>query len=181
AAISHLPIADAARHLRQQRADLAKLGGVFDHRVRYQRPDRDQILVHLDAAQRRNPPEVDQAIRAGQPQLENGEQAVAAGERLGAGAARLKSGERLFQCLRRGVVKGARNHGLPSFCISRQIFSGLSGMSTWRTPNGSSASITALTMAGVAPIVPASPTPFTPNGFTGLGVSVRSVSKRGHW
>ena len=39
-------------------------------------------------------------------------------------------------------------------------------------PNGSSASSTALAMAGVAPIVPASPAPLTPSGFTGDGVTV---------
>jgi hypothetical protein len=33
--------------------------------------------------------------------------------------------------------------------------------------------------AGVAAIVPASPTPFTPSEFTGDGVSVRSVSNDG--
>src|SRR5215831_12451779 len=66
-------------------------------------------------------------------------------------------------------------------CISLQIFSGLSGISIWRTPKGSGASITALTIAGVAPMVPASPAPLAPNGFTSVGVSVRSVSKRGHW
>src|SRR5438045_7470457 len=31
----------------------------------------------------------------------------------------------------------------------------------------------------ISPIVPASPTPFTPSGFTGEGVSVRSVSNHG--
>jgi len=37
----------------------------------------------------------------------------------------------------------------------------------------------ALTIVGVAAIVPASPTPFTPRSLTGDGVSVRSVSKLG--
>ena len=53
-------------------------------------------------------------------------------------------------------------------------------MSMWRTPNGASASTTALTIAGVAPMVPASPTPFTPSGLTGEGVSVRSSSNHGN-
>ena len=47
------------------------------------------------------------------------------------------------------------------------------------TPSGRSASITALVTAGVAAIVPASPTPLTPSELTGHGVSVRSVSKLG--
>src|SRR5436309_12506276 len=64
------------------------------------------------------------------------------------------------------------------FTIARQIFSGLSGISRWRTPKGASASITAFTMAGVEAIVPASPTPFTPSGFTGVRVSVEAVSNQ---
>src|SRR5437867_3462897 len=60
-----------------------------------------------------------------------------------------------------------------------QIFSGLIGISTCFTPYGDNASTMALTIAGVAPIVPASPTPLTPSGFTGEGVSVRSVSNHG--
>ena len=34
-------------------------------------------------------------------------------------------------------------------------------------------------MAGVEPMVPASPTPFTPSGFTGDGVVVCDVSIQG--
>ena len=48
-------------------------------------------------------------------------------------------------------------------------------MSRWRTPYGSSASITAFTTAGSEPMVPASPTPFAPSGLRGEGVSVRVV------
>ena len=44
------------------------------------------------------------------------------------------------------------------------------------TPSGRSASITALVTAALAAIVPASPTPLTPNELTGDGVTVRSVS-----
>ena len=35
--------------------------------------------------------------------------------------------------------------------------------------------MTALITAGVEPIVPASPTPFTPNAVMGLGVTVESI------
>ena len=38
---------------------------------------------------------------------------------------------------------------------------------------------TALTTAGVAAIVPASPIPYTPSGFVGDGVTVRCVSMCG--
>ena len=52
-------------------------------------------------------------------------------------------------------------------------------MSIHLTPSGASASSTAAVIAGVAAIVPASPTPLTPSELTGDGVSVRSVSKLG--
>ena len=52
-------------------------------------------------------------------------------------------------------------------------------MSMLRTPMCASASITAFQTAGVAPIAPASPMPFAPNGLRGVGVCVRSVSKFG--
>ena len=43
-------------------------------------------------------------------------------------------------------------------------FSGVIGMSMWRTPRCASASTTALAIAGGAPTVADSPTPFAPNG-----------------
>jgi hypothetical protein len=45
-------------------------------------------------------------------------------------------------------------------------------MSRCRTPNERSASTTAFTIAGVAPIVAASPMPLAPNGLRGVGVTV---------
>ena len=56
---------------------------------------------------------------------------------------------------------------------------GVSGMSMCAMPNGWSASITALAIAAGDAIAPASPTPFTPSGLTGDGVTVRSVSNIG--
>src|SRR5207249_11693345 len=60
-------------------------------------------------------------------------------------------------------------------CMAFQTRSGLSGISIWRTPRGESASQTAFTMHGVEASVPASPTPFTPMGFTGDGVDRKST------
>ena len=45
------------------------------------------------------------------------------------------------------------------------------------TPSGRSASTTALMAAWAAAMVPASPTPLTPRGFDGLGVTVLSSVK----
>ena len=52
-------------------------------------------------------------------------------------------------------------------------------MSIWVTPRDSSASTTALTTVWAAPMVPASPMPFTPSGLMSVGVTVRSSSKNG--
>src|SRR5205814_340993 len=78
-----------------------------------------------------------------------------------------------------GVLKFLRNHFSFPLAISFQIFSGVSGMSMCRTPSRDKASTTELTTAGEQPIVPASPTPLTPSGFTGDGVVVWSVSIQG--
>src|SRR5436309_2059178 len=63
--------------------------------------------------------------------------------------------------------------------IARQTRSGVTGMSRWRTPSGASASLTALSSAGSAPTVPASPTPLAPSGFTFVGTSWASTSNVG--
>src|SRR5688572_14708900 len=60
-----------------------------------------------------------------------------------------------------------------------QTRSPLSGMSRWRTPKDFSASTTALTMAGVEPMVAASPMPLAPIGLNGVGVTVWSTVKSG--
>jgi hypothetical protein len=46
-------------------------------------------------------------------------------------------------------------------------------------PSGESASATAFATAAAEPIVPASPAPLTPIGFTGEGVTVSSSSNSG--
>src|SRR5207237_628927 len=74
----------------------------------------------------------------------------------------------------RGVERG---HFL--LCRAPHTRSGLSGMSRCLTPDGLSASTTALTMAGVLPIVAASPMPLAPIGLKGVGVTVWSVLKDG--
>ena len=52
-------------------------------------------------------------------------------------------------------------------------------MSMWRTPRCDTASITAFWIAGVEPIVAASPIPLAPSGLSGDGVSVECTSKLG--
>jgi hypothetical protein len=62
---------------------------------------------------------------------------------------------------------------------ARHTRSGVQGMGTSLTPMGRNASTMALTTAGVEAMVPASPTPLTPNGLEVAGVSVRSLTMSG--
>ena len=57
--------------------------------------------------------------------------------------------------------------------------SGLIGISTCVTPRWDSASTTAFAIAGGAPTVADSPTPFAPSGWCGDGVTVCAVSQAG--
>src|SRR5205814_6777371 len=77
---------------------------------------------------------------------------------------------------RRLIRERMRDHRRPSLAarIARQIFSDPKGMSRCLTPSGESASMTALTAAGVEPMVPASPIPLTPSGFVFVSVTVWS-------
>src|ERR1700704_6164831 len=105
---------------------------------------------------------------------------MAAGENLGLVAVLRQQSDSLIDRLGSQVIKRCGNHDCLLYAlIAFQIVSGLIGISRCFTPNGASASTIAPTIAGVAPIVPASPTPFTPSGFTGEGVSVRSSSNQG--
>jgi len=55
--------------------------------------------------------------------------------------------------------------------IAVQTVFGLAGMATSRIPSPDNASTMAFMTAGTDPIVPASPTPFTPSELVGDGVT----------
>jgi hypothetical protein len=64
---------------------------------------------------------------------------------------------RRFGDTREGGKKIAAHAARPR--IARQMLSGVAGMSIWETPHSPNASTSALTMAGGAPMAPASPAP----------------------
>src|ERR1700754_1440439 len=149
--------------------------------MRRQRTDPPGPVFAADAAQARNLAQVDEQRRRREPQLHQRDQRVSAGEQLGILATVHEHLDRLIQRPGDRVVEFGGDHaGAPAFplasWIAPQIRIGLSGMSMNVTPSDRSASSTALRTAGVAAIVPASPTPLTPSVLTGDGVSVRSVS-----
>ena len=82
-----------------------------------------------------------------------------------------------------GFAAGGREDADPAAdradWIACQIFSGVSGMSTAVTPSGARASSTALTTAGQAPMVPASPAPLIPIGLVAQGTQLVRKSMNG--
>ena len=77
-------------------------------------------------------------------------------------------------------VTGARSVRSGRPWIADHTLAGVSGMSACRTPNGVSASSTALTTAAGEPTVADSPTPLAPIGWCGDGVTVSPSSQDGH-
>jgi len=74
---------------------------------------------------------------------------------------------RLCLCVFRAAVGRGRQDAARIAC---QTFSGVAGNSTAGAPIAASALLTAFMTAGMAPIVPASPTPLTPSGFLSVGL-----------
>src|SRR5574341_1205196 len=133
---------------------------------------------HPDSADLRNMADIDEHLRLTQAQLHERHEAVSARNQFACPLAGLQLPKRIVH--RRGalVVECCGDHARPPWMM-RHNFSGRSIMSTCLTPNALKASTAAETIHGVEPRVPASPTPFAPSGFTGVGVTVLSSSKRG--
>jgi hypothetical protein len=191
--ISHLFVADLTHGVRERGRVL--VGGVDVQQVAVarHRADDERVALDVHAVERVDTAHVDQHVWTGQPALHRGQEAVPAREQL-----RLLAGvlveqvDRVRDARRLVVVELVGEHQasppssaslsgrsppsavapLSTACHTR---SGVIGISTWSTPNGSSASETAFAMACGAAMVPASPTPLTPSGLTGLGVTVDSV------
>ena len=148
--------------------------------------DLDLAATLADAGQAGNARDVDQPIGLAQPQLHQRHEAVTAGDELAAAGTEFR--DRIVEGRRTLVAERDGDHDRPPWAtdgaddaelIRRHSFSGRSIMSMCFTPSGLSASTAAETMLGVDPSVPASPTPFAPSGFTGVGVTVADISNRG--
>ncbi len=168
--VAHLHIADVRCRLGQQRAAGTNERRAFHLIMRGGGADPQHAAFLANEVQIRDPAKVHQLLRRGQAQLHHRDQAHAAGQQLGVFLR--QQPECVLETGRSRVLEILRDHARPPCWIRFQIFSGVIGMSICRTPNGLSASTTELTTAGEAPMVPASPTPLTPSGFTGDGVTV---------
>src|SRR5262249_29450334 len=141
--------------------------------------DADLCCFFLNIGELRKFPDIDKEFGRCEPQFHHWDQAMAAGKDLCSATVFLQQVHGFAQRCRDDVLEVLCNHdALLPFRI-RQTFAERAGMSMGVTQRGESASKFASTIAGVAPIAPASPTPFTPNGFTGDGVIVRSSSNSG--
>jgi hypothetical protein len=178
--VAHLAVGDGRDGLREQWRVPADERVTQHRRVRRHRPDHQVVAVLTDPAQRVQPAQVDQYRRGGQPQAQQRDQALPAGEYL---RVLTGGGERLDRLVHSGrsyVVECRGDHEAPpADWMARQTRSGVQGICTSVTPYGRSASTTAFTTAGVDAMVPASPTPLVPRGWSGAGVSVRSVIRSG--
>src|SRR5680860_380958 len=101
---------------------------------------------------------------------------MAAGKDLRVVAELLQELERVVGRLGPLVLEQGGDHALAPFALWMALYtrSGVVGISMSVTPRGARASMTALTTAGGAAMVPASPMPFTPNGLVVEGVTVES-------
>src|SRR5262245_28417717 len=147
--------------------------------MRGQRADAQFAGIFRDVRKLRQFSDVDQHCGGGEPELHHWYQAMTAGYNFRLLAVLLQEADCFAERCCNGVVEVLSNHDAFLPLMMFQSFSGRTGVSTCVTPNGESASTTALTTAGVDPIVPASPTPLTPIGLTGDGVTVRSSSRFG--
>src|SRR2546430_132395 len=176
--MTNLRISDFRRRLRDHRTRLPQQRGRGDVVVDGPRADLDRVALLADARKIGYPRDADQQSGLAQTQLHQRHETVAARDELRLAIRRAELRQRVVERGGAAVFECRRYHDRPPWMI-RHSFSGRSIMSTCLTPNSLSASTTAATTLGVEPSVPASPTPFAPSGFTGVGVTVASGSKRG--
>src|SRR5699024_472531 len=114
----------------------------------------------------------DHEFGVGHPQFEHRQQALPAGEHLDVPVLIAQELHRLLHAGGSLVFELAGNHGQTSCTswIACQTREGRHGISISVTPRRRTASSTPLTIAGVAAIVPASPTPLTPSALVVEGV-----------
>jgi hypothetical protein len=150
----------------------AERGGLDELGVGHQRTDLVAAVggraLRLELGQ---PADVDERVGARQAQLEERQQALAAGDDLRPAGHVGQGPQRLVDRSRALVLECRRDHAWPPFApwMARHTVCEVYGMSRCRMPSGLRASTTAFATAAVLAIAPASPTPLTPIGLTAWG------------
>src|SRR5439155_27136855 len=177
AAVTYLRISDQPGRVRENRAVLLHERVVLDVVMSSHPPDRQLVARVPHVSQLVDASDVHEQSGSREAQPQQGNQRMAPGEDLCV-LTRAEQLDGVLDGLGDLVVERRRDHVLAS-SSARQTRSGVAGISKSVTPKGTSASTTAFITAAVEAMVPVSPTPFTPSGFVGLGVSVRPSSYEG--
>src|SRR6202043_1317627 len=146
--------------------------------VTHQRTDLHAAVVAANLVEPGNPLNVNQRGRLAQAEPHQRDEALSTGYDLRVGAVFRQQRLGFIDRARSRVLECRGDHARASLIIDQRR-SGRAGISTCLMPNGASASVIALITAMLDAIVPASPMPLTPSSLVGLGVTVRSSSKRG--
>jgi len=177
--VAHLHVANSRRRFREQRTFLTQQCRTLDVVVRRRGADMQLPGLFADVVQVFQRAQVHKMVGGGEPQLHHGDETHSACKRLCAAGEQM---QRFVERFRSSVLKSLCDHVCGSLILRRKNFPDffrrqrhvnvLHAERRERVHHGESASTTELTTAGEQPIVPASPTPLTPSGFTGDGVHV---------
>src|SRR3954449_4127659 len=170
-AVADRPIGDAGRHLAQHLAPSELSPHVFDPGVGDAGADAPSLADIFDAREGVQARHVHQERGTREPQVQHGTERLTAGQELRAAPGPAQRGHCLVQVGRPYVLETRRLHASPTGnaagAAARSIASnrrrGDSGVSVTSTPNGLSASLTALKMTAGGAIAPPSPMPLIPN------------------
>jgi hypothetical protein len=108
--VAHQWIGDHRHGVREQRVLAVNQLGALEVRLTGAATDRQPAAFFLDVLEAGDAADVNQVAGAGQPQLEQRQQALAAGQHLGVVAVPGEQSQRLLQRPRRVIVKGCGNH-----------------------------------------------------------------------
>src|SRR6185503_16830346 len=153
----------------------------------HERSDGEDAVRLAQVVEIRRAVDVDEDARAREPEVQHGHEALTARQHLGGVAVTRQDLYRLRRAAGRVVLEGGGLHAEPPRLARRAAPSAISsstrdgprGARVTRTPNGASASSTALAIAAGGEMAPPSPMPLTPRGLRGDGNSRCTVSTSG--
>ena len=118
-AVSNLEVTDVGDRFGKQRSGRSHDSVVFCHRLPRHRSDREPFAVSTDELQRRNSVQVDEVVKARQPEGEHGYQALPTAENLGVVPVCLEQRDRLIDACRRVVLESSWLHVFCTFEVLR--------------------------------------------------------------
>jgi hypothetical protein len=104
------PVGDPVDGLDHERDELGQVLAPLHVDMADECADAHVTVVAFDVRQPRDAADVDDQLRLGEPELEQGYEALAAGHDLGVVTALRQQAQRLVQCRWSSIVKGGREH-----------------------------------------------------------------------